>query len=68
MQRQNVIIVERCPNIIQCWGNFKRACEENELPYHSLKMKKFPIVYKDWIIRKIEFNGKNETVLGYKSS
>ncbi len=56
MQRTNVIIVERCPNIVQCWGNFKRACEENDLPYHSLKMKKFPIVYKDYIIRKVKFN------------
>lgn len=56
MQRTNVIIVERCPNIIQCWGNFKRACKENGLPYHSLKMKPFPIVYKDYIIRKVKFN------------
>jgi len=23
-------------------------------------MKPFPIVYKDYIIRKVEFNGKNE--------
>jgi len=41
---------------VQCWGNFKRACLENDLPYHSLKMKPFPIVYKDYIIRKVKFN------------
>jgi len=65
MNRQNIIVVEHmdCDIFIkdvQCWGNFKRACIENDLPYHSLKMKSFPIVYKDYVIRKVAFNGKNE--------
>lgn len=55
MKRQNIIIVTT-PDKIQCWGNFKKACEANELPYHSLKMKKFPIVYKDYRIMKVPFN------------
>jgi hypothetical protein len=55
MNRQNIIVVTT-PNKIQCWGNFKKACEANKLPYHSLKMLSFPIKYKDWKIEKVRFN------------
>lgn len=55
MNRQNIIVVTT-PNKIQCWGNFKKACEINGLPYHSLKMLKFPITYKDFKIEKVKFN------------
>jgi hypothetical protein len=55
MNRQNIIVVTT-PNKIQTWGNFKKACEANLLPYHSLKMKRFPIKYKYWTISKIPFN------------
>ena len=55
MNRQNIIVVT-APDKIQCWGNFKKACEVNGLPYHSLKMLKFPITYKDFKIEKIKFN------------
>lgn len=55
MNRNNIIVVES-PNGVQAWGNFKRACEENTLPYHSLKMKKFPIYYHPYVIHKVRFN------------
>lgn len=55
MNRQNIIVVTTL-NDIQCWGNFKKACEFNKLPYHSLKMKKLPIIYKEFYIRKVPFN------------
>lgn len=55
MNRQHIIVLTT-PCDVQCWGNFKKACEANNLPYHSLKMKKFPIVYKDYRIRKVPFN------------
>lgn len=55
MNRQNIIVVTT-PNKTQCWGNFKKACEVNALPYHSLKMLKFPINYREFTIRKIPFN------------
>ena len=55
MNRQNIIVVT-APNLIQCWGNFKKACKVNDLPYHSLKMLKFPIAYKDFKIEKVRFN------------
>lgn len=58
MNRQNIIVVEQSsPNKeMQCWGNFKKACEANKIPYHSLKMLKFPINYREFTIRKIRFN------------
>ena len=55
MQRKNIIVIQIADNI-QTWGNFKKACEANLLPYHSLKMKRFPIKYKYWTISKIPFN------------
>ena len=45
----NVIVV--APSM-EVWGNFKKACEANKLPYHSLKMKKFPIIWNEFIIYK----------------
>ena len=57
MKRQNVIVVT-VSYTIQCWGNFKKACEVNKLPYHSLKMLKFPIQYKEYVFYKVPFNKK----------
>ena len=54
MQRQNVIIT--VAPAIECWSNFKKLCEVKGLPYHSLKMLKFPVTYKDYVIYKVEFN------------
>lgn len=56
MRRQKVIIVQdKWTNIPEVFGNFKKACEVLGFPYHSLKMLKFPIHYKDSIIHKVEF-------------
>lgn len=55
MQRQNVIILIQPDKEPVARGNFKKLCEEFNLPYHSLKMLKFPIVYKDYVIYKSEF-------------
>lgn len=55
MHRNNVIILIT-PNkkpIVR--GNFKKLCLEFDFPYHSLKMLKFPILYKDFVIHKVEF-------------
>ena len=58
MNRQHIIVVipSSLNEEIQCWGNFKRACEANNLPYHSLKMLKFPINHRGYIIKKVRFN------------
>jgi len=54
MQRKNIIVfitVDR----VSVYGNFKKCCDIENLPYHSLKMLKFPITYKDSVIYKVEF-------------
>ena len=53
MQRKNVIVV--ISEKIEVFGNFKKMCIAKELPYHSLKKLKFPIMYKNFAIHKIEF-------------
>jgi len=53
MKRKNVIVV--ISEEVEVFGNFKKMCEAKGLPYHSLKMKPFPIHYKDFIIHKVEF-------------
>ena len=52
MQRQNIIISIDGIKEPFARGNFKKLCRELNLPYHSLKMQKFPIIYKDYIIYK----------------
>jgi len=53
MQRKNVIVV--ISEDVEVFGNFKKMCDAKGFPYHSLKMLKFPILYKDFIIHKVEF-------------
>lgn len=56
MQRKNIIVAIQPRTLIPIVrGNFKKLCEELELPYHSLKMLKFPILYNDFVIHKVEF-------------
>ncbi len=55
MQRQNVIILIQGTNEPICRGNFKKLCNEFNLPYHSLKMLPFPIPVGDMMIYKVSF-------------
>lgn len=55
MQRQNIIILIQPDKEPIARGNFKKLCLEFELPYSYLKMRKFPITYKESIIYKVEF-------------
>ena len=55
MQRQSIIILVENNKEPIARGNFKKLCLEFELPYHSLKSLKFPILYKDFVIHKVEF-------------
>lgn len=54
MDRRNIIVIV-APEI-ETWGNFKKMCEAKKLPYNYLKARKFPIIYKDYIIHKVPFN------------
>lgn len=51
----NVIIIIT-PTSIESWSNFKKMCEEKKLPYHSLKMKPFPIIWGEYEIQKLKVN------------
>jgi hypothetical protein len=55
MQRKNIIVLLTSNEEPVVRGNFKKLCDEFNFPYHSLKMLKFPITYKDSIIHKVEF-------------
>jgi len=55
MKRQKVIIVTQGEKV-RCYGNFKKACEAENLPYHSLKMKPFPVCLDQIRIDKVDFN------------
>lgn len=55
MQRKNIIILIQPFSEPIARGNFKKLCDEFKLPYHSLKMLRFPILYKDFVIHKVEF-------------
>ncbi len=56
MQRKTIIVCIPLENFKPiCRGNFKKLCDEFNFPYHSLKTKKFPIYFRDYVIHKVEF-------------
>jgi len=55
MQRQSIIVLLNYTEEPITRGNLKKLCDEFNFPYHSLCRLKFPILYKDFIIHKVEF-------------
>lgn len=55
-QRKNVIVVIGADGVPEVFGNFKKACEAKGLPYHSLKMKEFPIIHSEIQVHRCKFN------------
>ena len=55
MQRQSIIVLLNYTEKPITRGNLKKLCEEFNFPYHTLCRLKFPILYKDFIIHKVEF-------------
>ena len=53
MQRKNVIVV--ISEVVEVFGNFKKMCEAKGFPYHSLKMKPFPITHENVVIHRVPF-------------
>ena len=53
MQRKNVIVV--ISQEVEVFGNFKKMCEAKGFPYHSLKMKPFPITHENVVIHRVPF-------------
>lgn len=54
MERKNIIVLIQGKRI-ETYGNLKKCCEFESLPYHTLARLKFPIEYKNYIIHKTEF-------------
>lgn len=53
MQRKNIIVV--ISEEVEVFGNFKKMCEAKGFPYHSLKMKQFPIIHENVVIYRVPF-------------
>ena len=53
MQRKNLIVV--ISEEVEVFGNFKKMCEVKGFPYHSLKMKPFPITHENVVIHRVPF-------------
>ena len=53
MQRKNVIVV--ISQEVEVFGNFKKTCDSKGFPYHSLKMKPFPITHENVVIHRVSF-------------
>ena len=53
MQRKNIIVV--ISEEVEVFGNFKKMCEAKGFPYHSLKMKPFPITHENVVIHRVPF-------------
>lgn len=54
MNRKNIIVLIQGEQV-ETYGNLKKCCEIEKLPYHTICRLKFPIVYKDITIHKTEF-------------
>ena len=59
MKRKTVIVILTPNKDPLVRGNFKKTCEELELPYHSLKSKKFPIIHGNYTFYRVPFVGGN---------
>ena len=54
MNRQNIIVLIQCERV-ETYGNLKKCCDIEQLPYHTLARLKFPITYKDIVLHKTLF-------------
>jgi hypothetical protein len=54
MNRKNIIVFIQGSRV-EAYGNLKKCCEFEKLPYHTLARLKFPIVYNNITIHKTEF-------------
>lgn len=54
MNRQHIIVFIQGERV-ETYGNLKKCCEIEKLPYHTLCRLKFPICWNDFTIHKTEF-------------
>jgi hypothetical protein len=55
LERKNIIVMITLNEVPVVRGNFKKLCLEYGFPYHSLKMKPFPIIHENFIIHRLPF-------------
>ena len=69
---KHILILQR-NNELETWGSLTALCKAHGLPYHSLKVKRFPIQFggeltkdeitpygriREWTIHKVPYNTK----------
>ena len=54
MNRQNIIVFIQGERV-ETYGNLKKCCEAEKLPYWTLARLMFPIVWNDVVIHKTLF-------------
>lgn len=60
MQRKTVmVVINRETGVVECYGSLVKLCNDKELPYHSLKMKKGSFKHGDLMIIRVPFNGES---------
>jgi len=58
LERQNIILLTK-GTTIETWGSLTEVCKvHTEIKYSTIKMLKFPFVYKGIVFRKIPFKTK----------
>ena len=56
MNRQTIIvIITPTLQIIECWGNLKKACITHGWAYNTLSKRKLPIEYEGCRIERVPF-------------
>jgi hypothetical protein len=53
MSMKKHVIIYHSLQSMEVYSNFKKMCKIKELPYHSLKGKKFPIEGNKYFIYKV---------------
>lgn len=57
MTTQNIIVLTK-GTLTEAWGSLTEICQTHNLPYHSLKAKKYPFEYDGWRFVKVPFRTK----------
>lgn len=57
MERRHIIVLIKGQQV-ETWGSLKEICDVHELPYHSLKAKRFPFEYEGFTFHKPEYRTK----------
>ena len=64
MERKNIIVLEINGEKVGSWGSLTEICEQyKDLPYHTLKSLKFPILHKEYALYKLPFRPNEGEIL-----